>query len=119
MLQGRCCSTFASVAGRPRWSRRSTSSRACCQWRWRARRAAAATGLVAGTPVIAGGSDNAAAAVGLDAVDPGVLTLSIGTSGVLFAPLDRYPDAVDGRVHVFCHALPGRWHLMAVTLSAG
>jgi xylulokinase len=81
--------------------------------------AAAATGLVQGTPVVAGGGDNAAAAVGLGAVDPGLLTLSIGTSGVLFAPLSRYPEQVDGRLHVFCHALPDRWHLMAVTLSAG
>jgi xylulokinase len=55
----------------------------------------------------------------MDALDPGVLTLSIGTSGVLFAPLDHYPEQSDGRLHVFCHAVPGRWHLMAVTLSAG
>jgi xylulokinase len=48
-----------------------------------------------------------------------VLTLSIGTSGVLFAPLESYPEHVDGRLHVFCHAVPNRWHLMAVTLSAG
>jgi len=83
------------------------------------RPAAAATGLLAGTPVVAGAGDNAAAAVGVSAIDPGVLMLSIGTSGVLFAPLRDYPSHVDGRVHVFCHALPGRWHLMAVTLSAG
>jgi xylulokinase len=81
--------------------------------------AAERCGLTAGTPVVAGGSDNAAAAVGLAAVDPGVLTLSIGTSGVIFAPLDRFPDAIDGRLHVFCHALPDRWHLMSVTLAAG
>lgn len=81
--------------------------------------ASSATGLKTGTPVFAGGSDNAASAVGLNAVDPGLLTLSIGTSGVLFAPLDRYPTALDGRLHVFCHAVPDRWHLMAVTLSAG
>ncbi len=81
--------------------------------------AAAATGLVRGTPVVAGGGDNAAAAVGVDVVDPGSGMLSIGTSGVLFAPLSAYPTQVDGRVHVFCHALPDRWHLMAVTLSAG
>jgi xylulokinase len=81
--------------------------------------AAAVTGLLQGTPVVAGGGDNAAAAVGLGAVDPGVLTLSIGTSGVIFAPLERYPEQVDGRLHVFCHAVPDRWHLMAVTLSAG
>ncbi|MBV9172118.1 MAG: xylulokinase [Chloroflexi bacterium] len=82
-------------------------------------RAAQLTGLVAATPVIAGGGDNAAAAVGLNAVDPGVLMLSIGTSGVLFAPVREYPSSIDGRLHVFCHALPDRWHLMAVTLSAG
>lgn len=81
--------------------------------------AARLLGLVAGTPVVAGGGDNAAAAVGLGAVDPGVLTLSVGTSGVIFAPLDRYPDQVDGRLHVFCHAVPGRWHLMSVTMAAG
>ncbi len=81
--------------------------------------AAAVTGLVAGTPIVGGGGDNAAAAVGLGAVDPGVLTLSIGTSGVIFAPLARYPDRVDGSLHVFCHALPDRWHLMSVTLAAG
>ena len=81
--------------------------------------AAGALGLVAGTPVVGGAGDNAAAAVGLGAVEPGVLTLSIGTSGVIFAPLARYPEVVDGRLHVFCHALPGRWHLMSVTLAAG
>jgi xylulokinase len=81
--------------------------------------AASATGLVHGTPVVAGGGDNAAAAVGVSVIDPGVLMLSIGTSGVLFGPLHDYPTQVDGRVHVFCHALPGRWHAMAVTLSAG
>jgi xylulokinase len=61
--------------------------------------AAERCGLTAGTPVVAGGSDNAAAAVGLAAVDPGVLTLSIGTSGVIFAPLDRFPDAIDRGAH--------------------
>ena len=81
--------------------------------------AAARTGLMAGTPIVGGGGDNAAAAVGLGAVDPGILTLSIGTSGVIFAPLARYPDIVDGSLHVFCHALPERWHLMSVTLAAG
>ena len=76
-------------------------------------------GLVAGTPVVAGGGDNAAAAVGLGAVEPGVLTLSLGTSGVIFAPLASYPPHPTGQVHVFCHAVPERWHLMSVTLSAG
>ena len=81
--------------------------------------AAARTGLIAGTRIVGGGGDNAAAAVGLGATDPGILTLSIGTSGVIFAPLERYPAIVDGSLHVFCHALPDRWHLMSVTLAAG
>jgi xylulokinase len=81
--------------------------------------AAEILGLQAGTPVVAGGGDNAAAAVGLGAVEPGILTISLGTSGVIFAPLDAYPTAVTGEVHVFCHAVPDRWHLMSVTLSAG
>ncbi len=80
---------------------------------------AAWTGLVEGTPVVAGGGDNATAAVGLGAVDPGILTLTIGTSGVLFAPVDQYPSALNGKLHVFCHALPNRWHLSAVTMAAG
>jgi xylulokinase len=82
--------------------------------------AAVATGLVAGTPVVAGGSDNAAAAVGLGVVEPGTLTASIGTSGVVFAPLDSYPGhAPDGRLHLLCHALPDRWHLMSVAQASG
>jgi xylulokinase len=62
--------------------------------------AGAVLGLVPGTPIVAGGGDNAAAAVGLGAVDPGVLTLSIGTSGVVLAPLERYPGRPDGTVQV-------------------
>jgi xylulokinase len=81
--------------------------------------AARVLGLQTGTPVVAGGGDNAAAAVGLGAVEPGVLTISLGTSGVIFAPLEAYPARVTGQVHVFCHAVPNRWHLMSVTLSAG
>ncbi len=81
--------------------------------------AAELLGLVAGTPIVGGGGDNAAAAVGLGAIDPGTLTLSIGTSGVVFAPIRAYPEHVDGRLHVFCHAIPERWHLMSVTMAAG
>ena len=80
--------------------------------------AAAATGLVAGTPVVAGGGDQAATAVGIGAVDPGVVALSLGTSGVVFAATDRPVVEPDGRVHAFCHAVPARWHLMSVMLSA-
>jgi xylulokinase len=79
---------------------------------------AAATGLRAGTPVIAGGGDQAANAVGVGAVEPGVVALSLGTSGVVFATTDRPLFEARGRVHAFCHAVPGRWHMMAVMLSA-
>jgi xylulokinase len=80
--------------------------------------AAAATGLVAGTPVVAGGGDQAANAVGVGAVAEGVVALSLGTSGVTFAATDRPLIEPAGRVHAFCHAVPGRWHMMSVMLSA-
>ena len=80
--------------------------------------AADATGLAAGTPVVAGGGDQAANAVGTGALDPGVVTLSLGTSGVVFAATDAPVFEPAGRVHAFCHAVPGRWHLMGVMLSA-
>jgi xylulokinase len=80
--------------------------------------AAEATGLRPGTPVIAGGGDQAANAVGVGAVEPGVVALSLGTSGVVFATTDRPLFEARGRVHAFCHAVPGRWHMMSVMLSA-
>ncbi len=80
--------------------------------------AAAATGLREGTPVVAGGGDQAANAVGVGAVEPGVVALSLGTSGVVFATTDRPIFEARGRVHAFCHAVPGRWHMMSVMLSA-
>ncbi|MEA2537479.1 MAG: xylulokinase [Chloroflexota bacterium] len=80
--------------------------------------AAAATGLRAGTPVVAGGGDQAANAVGVGAVAVGTMALSLGTSGVVFAATDRPLFEPRGRVHAFCHALPDRWHLMSVMLSA-
>lgn len=80
---------------------------------------AAELGLPAGLPVAAGGGDNAAAAVGVGVAVPGRLSASIGTSGVIFAPTDGFAPDPSGRVHAFCHALPGAYHLMAVTLSAG
>jgi xylulokinase len=82
------------------------------------RAAAGATGLQSGTPVIAGGGDQAASAVGVGAVNPGVVALSLGTSGVIFAATDRPLVDPEGRVHAFCHAVPQRWHLMSVMLSA-
>jgi len=80
--------------------------------------AAAATGLRPGTPVVAGGGDQAANAVGVGAVMPGVVALSLGTSGVVFATTDAPLFEERGRVHAFCHAVPGRWHMMSVMLSA-
>jgi xylulokinase len=80
--------------------------------------AADATGLRAGTPVVAGGGDQAANAVGVGVVSPGTMALSLGTSGVVFAATDRPLYEPHGRVHAFCHAVPDRWHMMSVMLSA-
>jgi xylulokinase len=80
--------------------------------------AAVQTGLRPGTPVAAGGGDQAAQAVGVGAVEPGVVALSVGTSGVVFAPTSSALIEPEGRLHAFCHAVPGMWHLMGVMLSA-
>jgi xylulokinase len=76
-------------------------------------------GLPQGIPVAAGGGDNAAAAVGVGVVESGFLSSSVGTSGVLFAASEGFTPDPSGRVHAFCHAVPGEYHLMGVTLSAG
>jgi len=81
--------------------------------------AAQATGLLAGTPVVAGGGDQAAQAVGTGIVREGTVAVTIGTSGVVFAQSDSYRVEPQGRLHAFCHAVPGKWHLMGVMLSAG
>jgi xylulokinase len=80
--------------------------------------AAAETGLAAGTPVMAGGGDQAAGAVGMGAIAPGVVSLTLGTSGVVFATTPSALVEPEGRLHAFCHAVPGRWHFMGVMLSA-
>ena len=80
---------------------------------------AAATGLRAGTPVVAGAGDQAAGAVGMGIVRAGTISATIGTSGVVFAATDRPSLDPQGRVHTFCHAIPGRWHVMGVTQAAG
>ncbi len=80
--------------------------------------AAALTGLKAGTPVMAGGGDQAAGAVGVGAVRPGIVSLAMGTSGVVFATTGQAFIEPEGRLHAFCHSVPGRWHLMGVMLSA-
>ena len=76
------------------------------------------TGLVAGTPVIAGGGDQAAQAVGCGIVNQGMVSATLGTSGVVFAQSDEYRVEPEGKLHAFCHAVPGKWHLMGVMLSA-
>jgi xylulokinase len=76
-------------------------------------------GLPAGIPIAAGGGDNAAAAVGVGVVRPGLISSSIGTSGVVFAHRDSFGYDPSGRVHACCHAVPNAWHLMGVTLAAG
>lgn len=82
-------------------------------------RGAKATGLRAGTPVVAGAGDQAAGAVGMGIVRPGTVSATIGTSGVVFAATDAPELDPKGRIHTFCHAIPGRWHVMGVTQAAG
>ena len=80
---------------------------------------AAHTGLPADIPVVAGAGDQAGGAVGMGIVRAGAVSATIGTSGVVFAATDTPALDVKGRVHTFCHAVPGRWHVMGVTQAAG
>jgi xylulokinase len=80
--------------------------------------AAELTGLAPGTPVVGGGGDQAAQAVGVGAVEPGVVALTLGTSGVVFASSNEPLVEPVGRLHAFPHAAPDRWHVMGVMLSA-
>lgn len=80
--------------------------------------AAAETGLQAGTPVVGGGGDQAAQAVGVGAVTPGIVALTLGTSGVVFATTQGPYIEPQGRLHAFCHSVPEAWHFMGVMLSA-
>jgi xylulokinase len=77
------------------------------------------TGLREGTPVVGGGGDQAAGAVGNGVVKSGVISSTIGTSGVVFAHSDKVSIDPKGRVHTFCHAVPNSWHIMGVTQGAG
>ena len=77
------------------------------------------TGLLEGTPVVGGGGDQAAQAVGSGIVKPGIISTTIGTSGVVFAFAEEVKTDPHGRVHTFCHAVPGKWHVMGVMLQAG
>jgi xylulokinase len=81
--------------------------------------AAAELGIPASTPVVGGGGDQAAGAVGNGIVKPGVISATMGTSGVVFAFSDKVQIDPLGRVHTFCHAVRGKWHVMGVVLSAG
>ncbi|KAA3655832.1 MAG: xylulokinase [Chloroflexi bacterium] len=80
--------------------------------------ASTATGLLEGTPVMGGGGDQAAGAVGTGAVNEGEVFISLGTSGVVFAATNEAIVEENGRLHAFCHSAPGKWHLMGVMLSA-
>jgi xylulokinase len=71
-----------------------------------------------GIPVAAGGGDQPSAAVGVGATRPGTLSVVLGTSGVVLAPLPAYAHDLEARVHAFCHARPGTWQAMGVMLSA-
>ena len=81
--------------------------------------AGALTGLLAGTPVVAGAGDQGAGAVGMGILEPGAVSVTIGTSGVVFAATAEPSFDPGGRLHTFCHAVPGRWHVMGVTQAAG
>ncbi len=83
------------------------------------REAAILTGLAAGTPVVAGGGDQAASAVGNGVVLPGLTSATLGTSGVIFSYTAAPKLDPQGRIHTFCHAVPGKWHVMGVTQGAG
>ena len=80
--------------------------------------ASGVTGLLEGTPVVAGGGDCAAQAVGSSIVEEGKVSVTLGTSGVVFAQSDEYRVEPEGKLHSFCHAVPGKWHMMGVMLSA-
>jgi len=81
--------------------------------------AAKVTGLALGTPVAGGAGDQAASAVGNGIVEPGIVSCTLGTSGVVFAYTEKAVYDPQGRVHTFCHAVRGKWHVMGVTQGAG
>ncbi len=77
------------------------------------------TGIPAGTPIVAGAGDQAAGAVGMGITRPGTVSVTLGTSGVVFAATELPSLDPGGRLHTFCHAIPNRWHVMGVTQAAG
>ena len=80
--------------------------------------AAARMGLKPGVPLVGGGGDQAAGAVGNGIVQTGAVSAALGTSGVVFAHSDEMQVDPAGRAHTFCHAVPDKWHVMGVVLSA-
>jgi xylulokinase len=89
------------------------------EWLPRALESSSVSGETAqGVPVAAGAGDQAAGALGVGAVEPGPASVVLGTSGVVFSALEAYRADPQARVHVFCHAVPDRWHAMGVMLSA-
>jgi xylulokinase len=80
--------------------------------------AAKETGLLEGTPVVGGAGDQAAQAVGTGIIEEGIVSATLGTSGVVFAASGAYRAEPEGRLQAYCHAVPGMWHLMGVMLSA-
>ena len=80
---------------------------------------ASATGLLAGTPIVAGAGDNAAGAIGMGIVASGAACVTIGTSGVVFVVTDKPTLDFKNRTHTLCHAIPNRWHMTGVTQGAG
>jgi xylulokinase len=83
------------------------------------KKAAEETGLIPGTPIAGGGGDQAAQALGMGIIEEGIISTTIGTSGVVFAASNSYRIEPNGLLHSFCHVIPGMWHLMGVMLSAG
>ncbi len=82
-------------------------------------RASKETGLMEGTPVVGGGGDQAAQAVGTGIIKEGIISSTVGTSGVVFAASNEHHLDPGHTLHTFCHAVKGKWHLMGVMLSAG
>src|ERR1700730_15261148 len=127
MLPAHSCWTWRNGDGRPKSCKRRNSTPSVCHAALEspdvggkvAAAGAEATGLAAGTPVVAGAGDQAAGAIGMGIVPPGAVSAAIGTSDVVCAAPDRPALDPRGRLHTFCHAVPGRWHVMGVTQAAG
>ncbi len=83
------------------------------------KKASKLTGIAEGTPVVAGGADNACGAAGSGMVEEGQVMVSIGSSGVILAPADKYQAVPEGKLHMFNHSAKGKYYYMGVMLAAG